>query len=178
MTVPDDRPLSDEAAVAAEAAATAVETLHEREAVDAAAQNAELTATMAEDTAAAAEQRAAEAETVAQIAEQTAQQAAAEAQQVREEAGEAVASALTREEFEAFRSEMSPIRDYFARLEAERIAAENEPQVEEVSVEDGIGAASRGNASGPAAGNGTGNSGPDGTERTVTVRHGLRHRIR
>jgi hypothetical protein len=100
------------------------------------------------------------------------------AEETREAAGEAIASVasrtVSREEFEAWRAEMEPVREYFANAEAERVAREQaQTEVQEVSVEDGIGTGSETST----IGNGTGDNGPDrGT--SSERRSGLRHRGR
>jgi hypothetical protein len=156
--------LSSEAIVAGQAASSAVEELHEREAVEQAAITAELSAGVAEVAAANAEETARQAAETASIAVETAAQAAAESREVASETIETVAErTVSRDEYETFRSEMAPLLEFYANAEAARIAElEKQEQIQEIGVADGIG-------TGPAGNTGPGNTGPDGNTNTVTV---------
>lgn len=133
-----------------------------------------------------ASETAAQAEETANVAlEETAETqaavlaVAAEVEQTREAAGEAIQAVadgtVSRQEFETFRAEMASVRQHYADMEAQRVAAEqSQGQVQEVSVENGI-------AGGTAGGPGNGNSGLDtgGSESSAPQRRaGLRHRGR
>jgi hypothetical protein len=147
---------SPEAVVAAEAAGSAVEELHSREAVADAAVTAEIIAGDAELQAEEAAETATVAAELASEAVAMAAQANAESEAARDEAQQ-VASTGDRalQAIEALRNQMEPIFQRYANEEAERIAAENAPPVEEVDVTN---AGGTGNSGGESAGSGSGNN--------------------
>lgn len=166
--------LSTEAAVAGQAAASAVEEVQARAAVAERAELAEIEASGAHGAAIEAQETAQLAALEAEHAHQAASQASDDAREVASETLTAVAErTVPREDFEALRAEVAPLLEYHARAEAERLAAEqsqDENQVQEVGVEDGIGSGGNG---------GTGNSGPDrGDSPPVTSRRGRLRRGR
>lgn len=149
---------SPEAVVAAEAAGSAVEELHSREAVADAALTAEVIASDAEVQAENAAETATIAAELASEAVAIAAEASAEAEAARDET-EQVASSGDRalQAIEALRDQMGPIFQRYADEEAARIAAESEPSVEEVDVTN----AGTGDSGGNSGSNsGDNNSGP------------------
>jgi hypothetical protein len=168
--------LSPEAHVAAEAAASAVEELHEREAIADAAVEADIRAADAENRAANAEETATVAVLVAEESAQISTEIALEAATVAEEAHEQAATSADYgqraiQEIEALRAEVAPIIQRHQDEEAARIAAmETASRVEEVDVTDG-------NATGNSTGTGDESprvsvSGPD--RPTGRLRRGRR----
>lgn len=154
--------LSPEATVAGEAAASAVEELHSREAVAEAALEAAETAVVAESIAEDARDASTLAlAAVAEVAEsQVQEERVADAEASAEQALSSGDRAL--QEIEAFRTQMEPIAEYFARLEAERVAAES-TSPETVGVEKGLE-----NGTGAAGSDGTSNGGNSGTRSSDT----------
>lgn len=137
--------LSPEAHVAAEAAASAVEELHEREAIADAAVEAEFTAADAEIRAANAEAAAEEAIAVAGITAEVTAEIASEASERAEVAHEEASAAVdygqqALQEVQALRAQVEPVIQRHQNEEAERIASlETAGQVEEVDVTHGNG---------------------------------------
>jgi hypothetical protein len=150
---------SPEAVVAANAAGSAVEELHEREAVADAAVTAEIVASEAElraedasETAAVAAELASDAVAIAANASVEAEAARDETQQVASSGNDALQAV------EALRQQMAPIFQRYADEEAERIAQETAPAVEEVDVTN----AGAGNSGGDSAGSGSGDNNSGG----------------